>query len=176
MMRWLLTTRVNTMSFWLYGALMLTCLPLAMLIDLQWFAPNWRCDSVGIPIMQAFAMLPIWAAISTALTGLLVLVLARRRVTGLYLGDILAGLPPLCRLLFLPAAALAVIALGETIAHLWNAVVPQTIGNDCGGNAEMVQLVRRGPVFQTLPPLGCGVALWSLSLTQRALSPRRVDR
>lgn len=176
----LFTTRGNSpLMYSLVGvALIFGVLPASVvdiLLDPQWHAPNWQCDSVGIPIMFAINATPVWALISMFL-GVGIAYPAARGASGRGRAlDLAYCNRPVWWLVTIPVIVLCTALGWDVIRHFWMAIVPQTIIADCNGRAEAVTLVRRGPIFQTIPVFEAGIALWLLHLRRLAIWPREIS-
>lgn len=165
----------NPFVYWAAGSVLIWLIAPFSLADIliapTWHAPNWQCDSLGIPIMETQIVLLPWAVIAVLISGAAAL-LTRGRQAGVDILDLRLGTPPR-RWIVTPIAVALVAYFGFNVCrHIWQAVVPQTIASDCAGRAEMVEVIMRGPLVQLSPFLNFATAIWVLHIRALLLSPR----
>lgn len=166
----------NTFGYWLFGFSTIWLFMPALLFDIfmapEWYAPNWQCDSLGIPYYQITSALFPWAIITAFITGVLVFLVVRERQSGADILNLRIGVRPWNWIVSL-LALLSIAPFAYDIAmFVWRASVEQTISSDCGGRAEMVVVTMRGPVVQLHPVLEFAFILWALHIRALLLSPR----
>lgn len=170
------STHDNLTGYWMVGSILIWLILPIGLLDLliapKWHAPHWQCDSLGIPVAgTAIAAIP-WAIIASLISAFLVFLLVRKRVAGADIFSIRLGSPLWNCLVSPPVMAVIALATHDVGTHIWSAAFPQTISSDCGGQAELITLTMRGPIFQVLPLWEIAFALWVLHLRALLLSPR----
>jgi hypothetical protein len=169
-------TKATTKGYWIVGTILIWLLLPASLIDLlidpTWVAPNWQCDSLGIPIGETiFALVP-WAVIAGLVSALLAIPTARNRQRGVDILDPWLGKKPWNWIFSLLALFIIALILWDFATHIWQALIPQTFSDDCGGSADLVVVTRRGPLIQISPLIEIGIGVWLLHLRALVLSPR----
>lgn len=170
-------TRSSLISYWISGTIVLwLLLPLSfvdlLIAPISWNAPNWQCDSLGVPLYWMLSGLLPWSVVVPSATAALVFLVVRRRQAGADILDIRLGRSRWKWLVNVPTSALMLLLAHDIGLHLWSALVPQTVSSDCSGRAELVVVTMRGPPFQTLPVLECALAIWILHIRALLLSPR----
>ncbi len=146
---------------------------LDIIIAPQWHAPHWQCDSLGIPIYQAYYFALPWAGVSMLTAALLVIPTCRKRVDGENIFRLKHGKPTWNVMISLPVALVCLFLIISTFQHIWDALIPQTITADCNGSAEPITVTRHGPAFQTMPIVLICFVLWLLHLRALALSDKK---
>ena len=170
------STYDNPIGYWIVGSVLIwLILPtslLDMLIAPTWHAPNWQCDSLGVPMLQTKAALIPWAIVAALISASLVFFLARKRLAGANIFDFRLGDAPWNWIVTLLAMVAIVAIMFNVGMHIRNAAFIQTISSDCAGRAEPVTLTMRGPIFQLSPLVEIAIGLWMLHLRALFLSPR----
>ncbi|MCV6585646.1 MAG: hypothetical protein OIF47_08930 [Marinibacterium sp.] len=165
------------MVYWLIGAFLIWVTVPASVIDIfiapEWFAPHWQCDSLGIPLMQAYRLALPFAAVALIASGLLTFVSTRKRLGGRNIFDL--RLRKSARDWYVTLVAVILIApLACDIGHFFfDALFVQTWTEDCEGRAEEITVSLRRPFFQVLPVVEAAQILWLLHLRAFAVSRRR---
>ena len=170
------STSNNPIGYWIVGFILIWLILPTSLLDIliapTWHAPNWQCDSVGIPILQTKAALIPWAIVAASISAFLVFVLAHKRLAGANIFDFHLGAAPWNWIVTLLAMVGIASITFDVGMHVWSAAFPQTISSDCEGRAELVTLTMRGPIFQLSPIVEMAIGLWMLHLRALFLSPR----
>lgn len=175
-MRMVRLTHHSPRLYWVGGALLIWCLlPISVidaLIALEWNAPNPQCDSPGIPLMAAFALLLPWSIAAIVISGVLAIPATWNRQGGADVLDVRLGIAPWKWIVSLPVLVVISLLVCDVAVFFWHALVPQQISSDCGGVANLVTVELRGPIIQFVPLWEAVFALWLLHLRALALSPR----
>lgn len=170
------STHDNPIGYWIVGSILIWLILPISLVDIlvapRWHAPNWQCDSLGVPILQTTAAAIPWAIVAVLISASLVFLLARKRLAGADIFNFRLGAAPWNWIITLLAMVVIVAITFDVGMHIWNAAFIQTISSDCAGRAEPVDLTMRGPVFQLFPLLEVAIGLWVLHLRALFLSPR----
>ena len=174
--RWRTSSR-TPVFYWLCGASLIWLTIPASVADIfiapHWFAPHWQCDSLGIPLMQAYRLALPYAVFALLLSGLLTLVSTRKRLGGKDVFDLRVQ-NTVWNWFATLFAAILIAPLAYDIGHyIFDALFVQMWTADCAGRAEEITVSLRRPFLQVLPVVEALLIFWLLHLRAYAVSPRR---
>jgi hypothetical protein len=165
------------LTYWLSGAFLIWLVVPAHVIDIfiapHWFAPHWSCDSLGIPLMQAYHVALPFAAIALITSGLLTFVSTKNRLGGKDIFDFRLRKSARDWFMTLVAAILIAPFAYDVGSFFFDVLFVKTWTADCAGRAEEITVSLRRPFLQVLPVVEALLILWLLHLRAFAVSPRR---
>jgi hypothetical protein len=174
--RWRTATG-SPVFYWLLGVVLIWLMLPAGTMDIvlahDWFAPHWRCDSLGVPLIRARQIALPYAAIALVLSGILTLISTRKRLGGRGVFDLRMRATAWDWCVTIGAAILIAPLVFDIGQYFVDVTFEQTVTANCARRAEEITVTMRRPLVQVLPVVEALLILWLLHLRAYALTPRR---